>query len=214
MRRAYHPQTAKKYIISVITLAMVASALLVGSVGSMIQVASARNDSRRYSGYSNQQRNDNSSHNSPSRDTNSPQQTNQKPGTNDSPMKSTTQKSQAPAVESRQGTSSQVAPATTTKPAEPKPVTQKAAPTISPPDTAPAINQMNEAQAATEVTPVTYSSARISDETRNRIFIFAGVAAVTGALLYTMSYVTMGALTGRRPVPVRYVVPVNGAARS
>jgi hypothetical protein len=100
-----------------------------------------------------------------------------------------------------------------------KPVAEKTVtPAITPPDTAPAIAQMSEAQASTSGAavgePVSYGSAKISEDTRNRILIFAGVAAVTGALLYSMSYVTAGAFTGRRPVPVRYIVPINGAVRS
>jgi len=78
-------------------------------------------------------------------------------------------------------------------------------------DMASSIAAMAAVQAKTVSQPVTYPSARLSDEVRNRLIIMAAVAAITGGLLYTMSFIGTTPTNPRRDIPIRYIFPVKEA---
>jgi len=78
-------------------------------------------------------------------------------------------------------------------------------------DTAALIATMAAAQAKTGSQPVVYTSGRLSDEVRNRLIILAAVAAITGGLLYTMSFIGTTPTNPRRNIPIRYIFPVKEA---
>ena len=198
----------KRYIFSLITVGLLVSTLVVGSVGSMVQMASAR-DNYGWRGQSNRQNNNDrggSSNSSRNSNTNTPAPT-------------TTTKTATPAK------TTTVAPTTTPPPATPAPAVATPAPkqvvtpqivaqpaaAPEPVDTAPEVVSTAAAQATTDnkPQPVTYTSQRLSDETRNRIIIMAVVAATTGALLYTMSMFGAAATEPKRAIPVRYTIPVR-----
>jgi hypothetical protein len=200
-----------RYIFSITTALLLVSMLLVGSIGGILQGASAKSNFDR-SGYSTtQNRGGNSGSNQST--------TKSTPSNTPTPAKTTT----SPAAQT-QARQTPVAPkATTPTPATttpaPAPVAQTASsqvvtqpavtPTPTPVDTAPAINAMTAAQTDKSTQPVTYISNILPDDTRNRIFILAGVAALTGALLYTISFIGVAAPAMKREIPIRYIVPVR-----
>ena len=109
-------------------------------------------------------------------------------------------------------TPTQPQPTTTVAPATPVPAVQQApAPVASAPvkpaarqvveepmapvvaDTAPAINEMTSALAVQETAPVTYTTQRISESTRDRL-ISVSVAAITaGIAMYLLTFIGRGA---------------------
>jgi len=215
----------KRYIVSLVTIALLVSTLIVGSVGSMMQMASARdNYSRRGQYYPTQ--NTNSSRNNSSNGASSNNNTPAKPATTTpavtaSPSKTTTNTTTTAKPAATTPAPAVAAPAPAPEPAKvvvtPQIVSQPAVvETPAPVDTAPQVASTAAAQAATDSTKtqeVTYTSQRLSDESRNRILILAVVAATTAALLYTMSL--FGATEPKRAaIPVRYIVPVREASTS
>ncbi|MDB5179746.1 MAG: hypothetical protein JWN12_378 [Candidatus Saccharibacteria bacterium] len=195
-----------------ITAVLLIGTLVASSVGGMLQVASARDNYPPNSGQ-------NSSPSSPSGNT-------QNPSNQTSPATPTTANTTTPATTSEvppapqpdattpapQATpapaaaASQPAPAVATS-VTPQIVAETPAPATV--DTEPAIANMTAAQAGKNTQAVSYTSGRLSDETRNRILILAGVATVTGALLYTISFIGATEPTSRREIPIRYIVPVR-----
>ena len=236
----------KRYVFSMITAMFLTGALVVGSMGGILNVASARSNN----GFNNLNRNSNSSSNSNSstnsNKSNSSTSNTSKSNTSTSsstPSKTTNSNPATPAKTTTTTTPAktvvpppspaQTAPATpvaTTTPAPTQTVTQAPAATATPQivaqpaaaqepkpvDTAPQIASMTAAQAADvakATDTVSYTSARISNETRDRILMLAGVAAITGGLLYTISLIG-STPTPRREIPIRYIVPVReGIAR-
>lgn len=197
----------KRFVVSIITFAFVTSVLVVGSVGSLLQQTSARSNRNGY--YSNQNRYDRNDRNEANRSGSASKESNSgNTSQRQSPTPTQTQKQQTPPA-------APTAAATPTPPPTPQ-ITQ--APAIvyeapEPVDTAADVTAMTTAQATTSGQTVAYTSQRISDETRDRLIALAGVALVTGGLLYTMSY--FGAFSAsRRPIPVRYIVPVREVATS
>jgi len=220
--RKYNGADNKRYIFSLITVALLVSTLVVGSVGGIVQMASARdNYSRRGQGQYYQSQNTNSSRNDNNTNTAKPATTT--PAVTASPSKTTT--NTAPTTTAKPAVTAPAVAATTPAPAA---VAEKAAVTpqiVSQPavveapkpvDTAPQVASTAAAQATTDSTKaqeVTYTSQRLSDASRDRILIMAVVAATTAALLYTMSL--FGAAEPKRAaIPVRYIVPVREASTS
>lgn len=78
-------------------------------------------------------------------------------------------------------------------------------------DTAPAIEQMVAAQAEKSADPVSYTTNRISDDTRDRLLISAGVATLASAVMYALTLIGGAASTPmggamRRKIPIQEVV--------
>ena len=216
--RKYNGADNKRYIFSLITVALLVSTLVVGSVGGIVQMASARdNYSRRGQGQYYQSQNTNSSRN----DNNTAKPATTTPAVTASPSKTTT--NTAPTTTAKPAVT---APAATTPAPAAVPEKAAVAPQIvsqpavveapKPVDTAPQVASTAAAQATTDSTKaqeVTYTSQRLSDASRDRILIMAVVAATTAALLYTMSL--FGAAEPKRAaIPVRYIVPVREASTS
>jgi cytoskeletal protein RodZ len=210
----------KRYAVSIVTALFIVGALITGSVGSLLQVAEAKPN---YGAYFNNLRNRNAQENDASRTTN--QSTNTSRTTNTTPAKpapanTTTPARQAPvqtpAPQQTPAPSASQTPATR-QPAAVQPVTAKPAQPAAPVvDTAPQVATLTAAQAqdsAASAKTVTYTSNKISNETRDRILIMAAVAGITATLLYIMSLIGTGASASRRQqVPVRYIVPIKEGA--
>jgi len=215
----------KRFILSIVTVGLLVSTLAVGSIGSVMQSASARENTW----YGQSARNsDNVNRNGQNyysnTDRNDTQPTGNSNGTTTRPPVAQAPVAPATPTPAPTKTVTQVTPAASTPTAEPAATpapasTPNVAPqsaavqTPVPVDTAPAIANMTTAQADTSSQPVTYTSERMSDETRNRLMILAGVAAVTGGLLYTMSFIGTAPATQKRGIPIRYIVPVREIVR-
>lgn len=78
-------------------------------------------------------------------------------------------------------------------------------PAAEPVNTAPEIAAMTSAKAVTPVEPVTYTSNKISTETRNRLLALAVSAATSALLIYAMSMFK----STESGSPVRYRIPVR-----
>jgi len=215
----------KRFILSIVTVGLLVSTLVVGSVGGVMQSASAKentwygqgsqnndNNSRNGQTYSNANRNDTQPTNTAGGSTTS-RPTTQTPVTT-TPTNTVTPAAPAPATPAVTQPAPTPAPvATPARTATPQIAAQPSVvETSAPVDTAPAIANMAEAQATTSSESVTYTSERMSDATRNRLMILAGVAAVTGGLLYTMSFIGATSASQKRGIPIRYIVPVREAA--
>lgn len=209
--------TRKRFVVSLLTVAFVTSMLVVGSVGSMMQQTSAHTyRDRNY--YDSDRRNDGyQSYNNDYRDGSYSGQTQTKTDTSDTNTQhyQTTQQTKNRQTTSAPPTAAPVTPAAPT-PAPTPQITPAPAITQEPSaplDTAADVAVMTAAQATADGQAVAYTSQRITTETRDRLMILGGVAAVAGGLLYTLSYV--GAFsTSRRPIPVRYIVPVREVVTS
>jgi len=203
-----------RYIFSITTALLLVSTLIMGSVSGLVQGVSAKDNFNR-SNYYNMNTSGRGGNSGSSNQSTTKNTQNTSPSTTKSPPPA---KSTTPARQTTTTTPPKAAtpaPATTTPPA-PAPAAQKSAPqpapeptTPAPVDTTPAINAMTAAQSAKPVQPVTYTSQKISNETRNRIFILAGIAAVTGGLLYTISFIGATAPAMKREIPIRYIVPIR-----
>ena len=214
----------KRFVLSIVTVGLLVSTLAVGSIGGVMQSASARentwygqgsqNNSRNNNNYSNTNRNDTHSNNPNTSGPTTGRPSTQTPVTTTPPT--TTPTKVAPPAATPQPAATPVAAPTAAAPTQvvtPQVVSQPAiAETPAPVDTAPAIANMATAQTHTSSEAVTYTSERMSEETRNRLMILAGVAAVTGGLLYTMSFIGTAPATQKRGIPIRYIVPVREAA--
>lgn len=188
----------KKYIISVLLFIVMISALVVSAVGGITETAFARERNDRNwrennGGYTqrNQNRND-------------------------------TSRTQAPvtAAPPEQPTAAQTAPsATQTTTPLPTPASQRstvATPVVASPapepvvNTAPSIATMASAQATgMESTPVTYTSNRISEETRNQLMIVSATAVVTSLVMYGLTLIGGGMRAAATAAPVRYKIPIK-----
>ncbi|RWZ78311.1 MAG: hypothetical protein EOT05_00915 [Candidatus Microsaccharimonas sossegonensis] len=181
----------KRYIFSIITAALLTGTVIAGSIGSVVQVASARdnfspqNSHDQLNSPQNQSRGE--IRNGNSAETKAPTPTNTKTQTalssNNAPVQpATTTPARKPTPTASpspmQTVTSQVTPV--------EPQTSKS---VTPIDTAPASANITAAQAEKAPTPVRYTSAKLSDEARNRLLVFAGVTVLTGSLLYTMSFI-------------------------
>jgi len=202
----------KRLVLSIVTVGLLVSTLAVGSIGGIMQSASAKENNWYGQGSQNNGRNSQNYYSNTDRNNNQPTTTPSRPSTQN-PVTTTPDTT----------TPTQVAPTTTPAPAAtvatpsqaatPQVVVQPAiVETPTPVDTAPEIATMATAQADTTSEAVTYTSERMSEETRNRLMILAGVAAVTGGLLYTMSFIGTAPATQKRGIPIRYIVPVREAA--
>lgn len=225
----------KRYIFTVITATLLIGTLVVGSVGGLIQSASALSG---YDYYFNNltKKNDASKASNATTKSGATGSSSSSNASKTTTSSANTSKTTTPTVVTPTQTTQTTtpAPAATTAPAAAAPVTTTttapvakavapaatvapASPTVV--DTAPASAALTTAQAADKsaatAQTVNYTSNRISDETRNRILMFAGVAAVTATLLYTISLIGAGVPAAtRRAIPVRYIVPIKeGIAR-
>jgi len=236
-----HPS---RLILSIVTTGIVVSALAVGSVGGIMQSASAqlgpmyRQNERNYGGESNDgpqektspaisedpvARSPGASPEVPATtdktvtevtpvQTPTPAQTpTQAPATTVTPKMSTPATTPTPAPATATTTPSAPAPATATTVVVNPPVQVAPVTTVQPAatDTAPAIAAMAQAQALTNSQPVTYTSARLPDAARDRLVLIAAIAAITGGLLYTMSFIGGTPLGPKQGIPIRYIVPVR-----
>jgi len=225
-----HPS---RLILSIVTTGIVVSALAVGSVGGIMQSASAqlgpmyRQNERNYGGESNDGPQEKTSP-AISEDpvARSPGASSEVPATTDKTVTEVTPvQTPTPAQTPTQApaTTPTPAPATaTTTPSAPAPATATTV-VVNPPvqvapvttvqpaatDTAPAIAAMAQAQALTNSQPVTYTSARLPDAARDRLVLIAAIAAITGGLLYTMSFIGGTPLGPKQGIPIRYIVPVR-----
>ena len=225
-----HPS---RLILSIVTTGVVVSALAVGSIGGIMQSASAhldpmyRQDERNYGGESNDGPQEKTSP-AISEDpvARSPGESSEVPATTDKAVTEVTPvQTPTPAQTPTQApaTTPTPAPATaTTTPSAPAPATATTV-VVNPPvqvapvttvqpaatDTAPAIAAMAQAQALTNSQPVTYTSARLPDAARDRLVLIAAIAAITGGLLYTMSFIGGTPLGPKQGIPIRYIVPVR-----
>jgi len=197
----------KRYLFSMITATLLVGTLLAGSIGGIMQSASARDNfsSRNYySPGSSQNRGasrSNQTTQTPSRGTTSTQTSTKTPP----PATPVTPAAPQPAPTTPAPATAQTATPVVAK----APVTPQIVSAPTPVDTAPAIANMSSAQAEKNTQAVTYTSSKLSDETRNRILMLAGVATITGALLYTISFISVAAPVTRRNIPIRYIVPVR-----
>jgi len=201
----------KRYAVSIVTALFIVGALITGSIGSLLQVAEAKPN---YGAYFNNLRNRNAQENESSRtttqSTNTSRTTNTTPAT-PAPANTTTPAQQTPS----QNPAPQQTPATR-QPAVVQPVAAAPKQRAVTVDTAPQVAALTAAQAqdsAASAKTVTYTSNKISNETRDRILIMAAVAGITATLLYIMSLIGTGASASRRQqVPVRYIVPIKEGA--
>jgi len=201
-----------------ITAVFLVGTLTVGSLGGLMQSASARDNysSRNNNYYGNA----NSNRNSDRSDRN--QSTNESSRNTSNESTTTTSRTTTPPATPAVTPAPAAPVAPTPTPAEVVPVQAPVTPQIvSQPvvaepveDTAPAIAKMAVAQTDKNTEAVAYTSAALSDETRDRLFIFAGIATVAGALLYTLSVIGAAAPASKRAIPVRYIVPVREAITS
>lgn len=215
----YSKADRKRYIFSMITATLLVGSLIVGSIGGVIQSASARDNfsSRSYNYSPNTSQNRGSNTNNQTSNSSPSKTTTTTPATTKTTAPSITTKvtptaqpaATTPAPAAQTATPVAVTPA---KVVTPQIVAQPPAP--APVDTAPAIENMTAAQATKSTQPVSYNSNRISDDTRNRILMLAGVATVTGALLYTISFIGATVPASRREIPIRYIVPVREVVAS
>ena len=209
----------KRYAVSIVTALFIVGALITGSIGSLLQVAEAKPN---YGAYFNNLRNRNAQENESSRtttqSTNTSRTTNTTPAT-PAPANTTTPAqqtpSQNPAPQQTPAPSASQTPATR-QPAVVQPVAAAPKQRAVTVDTAPQVAALTAAQAqdsAASAKTVTYTSNKISNETRDRILIMAAVAGITATLLYIMSLIGTGASASRRQqVPVRYIVPIKEGA--
>jgi hypothetical protein len=177
----------KRYVFSMTAGLLVIATLAVSSVGGMLHTASARDNfaSRSFTYTPNDRTKNQVVH----------QSTVSQPVTT-TPDRTTTVVAAPPP-----------APVTHAQTA-PQPVLQPAA---QPVDTAPAIATMTVAQSNKGAQPIQYTSSRLADDTRNRILLLAGVAAITGMLLYMISLIGTAKPSVKRDIPIRYIVPVREA---
>lgn len=213
-----------RYFLSISLFVFMTGALIMSVVGGAIQNAAAERDYRNGRGnaewaYYQRTARDNTPNNrsnqSPqNRSNQNTQQRTQKPESNKKEV------AQAPATTKQQplATKEKASPVVATpvrqapRSAEPAaPVVKDAKPKV---DTAPAIAKMTAAKADTMATPVTYTSQRISETTRDNLIMTSGVAMVVSFIMFAISLIgsgpkmTSAALFGAQ----RYQIPVKEIA--
>lgn len=205
----------KRYAVSIVTALFIVGALITGSVGSLLQVAEAKPN---YGAYFNNLRNRNAQENTASRTTNETTNTTMNttvPASNTTTQQTTQPPAAAPVQPAVAAPKPTQTPATQ-QPTSAQPVAAAPQPAAKVVDTAPQVAALTAAQAkdsAANAKTVTYTSNKISNETRDRIFILAAVTGITATLLYIMSLIGSGAPALRKQqIPVRYIVPIKEGA--
>lgn len=195
----------RRFIFSVSLFVFTIAGLIVGGAGGFIPEASAQENYR--SGYWNQINNrfewiwsgNSNSRNNQREDarTNVPATQRTTQPTQQTPV--TQEQTPAPAPTQPAPAQTTPVPAQTVAPAAPRVIEPEvAAPVVN---TAPVIETMASAQAATEAKPVTYTSNQISTESRNRLLALAVSAVTSGSLIFIMS---LFGTTGVSPSIARY----------